>query len=69
MKNQFNKNIALEDSHNREVVAGCYGSRGKSSARFLFAERGAYAGKNRKAFKVGFGSLGGNDGKSKRQIS
>jgi len=35
MKNQFNKNIALEDSHNCEVVAGCYDDRGKSSARFF----------------------------------
>ncbi len=34
MKNQFNKNIALEDSHNREVVSGCYDC-GKSSGAFV----------------------------------
>ena len=34
MKNLINKNIALEDSRNREVVAGCY-DRGKSSGAFV----------------------------------
>ena len=48
MKNQLNKNIALEDSHNREVVAGCYVAVGKSSARFLFLERGLKIGRGNK---------------------
>ena len=39
MKNLINKNIALEDSRNREVVAGCY-DRGKSSGAFVL-KRGA----------------------------
>jgi len=42
MKNLINKNIALEDSHNREVVAGCYDDRGKSSGAFVL-KRGLYA--------------------------
>ena len=39
MKTQFNKNIALEDSHNREVVAGCYG-RGGCLQRDIYLKKG-----------------------------
>jgi hypothetical protein len=43
MKNQLLK-FALEDTRNGDIAGGCYG-RGKSSARFLFLERGLNVGK------------------------
>ena len=71
MKNQFNKNIALEDTHSGDVMGGCYG-RGKSSGAFVW-KGGSWEAYTKGVRFAGFcitgtGSLTGNPQRAKKNL-